>query len=206
MRYFFLFYSSELRIFKWKQSYFQIIETIQNRDHKIDSILINPTEQLIILIDNKELMDRDTSVQIHRYSLINELSNDVSTQELTTKRIQGIFLPYSLSTGNLLLYRDSNTQQLYLTLCNGYLINVLPMLSCQFYSWKHDGIDDATMFQRLESFPLMESILNAGSILNGSNIDDNPKLNQILVQDSLVAIQNGVCPVKILTKFNKRKH
>lgn len=184
---FHLTFSSELRFLQWSRSYFQVIETIMNRNHAIDMVLVSARHNLVLIVDNKEDAEDDTMIQVHRYKSLDKVENDVHERELITERIQDIFVPYKLTAANMFFYSDTGSLRLYLSTCNGPALSAVPNSLCEYYTWKRDGIAESTRFQRLTRFPLSEAIASAAEHLQSVSNDSS-----ILNMDSLLAIPNGV--------------
>lgn len=155
-----------VRVFKWMQSYFQVVETIFNRNHHIDMILINEQHQLILIVENMSGDREESMIQVHRYTSLGADANDVIEAELVTERVQDIFVPFEVSASNLFLYLDSGKSRLYLAACDGTVLRAVARHSCHYYLWKSDGIDDRTLFKGTEHFPF-ESAFSA--VLNKTN-------------------------------------
>lgn len=158
-----------------------------NRNHAIDLVKVSARHNLILIVHNKEGVDDDTTIQVHRYQAIDKIENDVNERELITERIQDIFVPYTLSASNMFFYSDTGTQHLYMITCNGPALVAISNSLCEFYTWKRDGIAESTRFQRLQRFPLSEAIASMSEHLQ--SIANNTKIFNL---DSLLIIQNGV--------------
>lgn len=183
----FQLFRSELRFLKWARSYFQVIETIMNRNHAIDLVRVSARHNLILIIHNKGDVDDDTTIQVHRYQASDKIENEMIERELITERIQDIFVPYELSATNMFFYSDTGTQRLYMITCNGPALMAISKSLCEFYTWKRDGITESTRFQRLQRFPLSEAIASTAERLQ--SIANDTKIFNL---DSLLIIQNGV--------------
>lgn len=136
---------------KWKKSFFQTAQTIVNRNHQIDRVVVEFTENLIILIDNKQ-QEHDTLIHVYTYSDSTEDEDDIL---LDIKRIQVISTAHDLQADNIFLYNSYTDRQLYMAICGA---NLLQAHRCEYYVWKNDGIDDTILFQRIEQWQLIDSI------------------------------------------------
>lgn len=160
-----------------------------NRNHAIDMVTVSARHNLILIVHNKEDVDDDTTIQVHRYLAMDKAENE--PREILTERVQDIFLPYELTAANMFFYSDTGSQRLYLITCNGPALAAVPNGSCEFYTWKRDGIAESTRFQRVQRFPLGEAIAHLAEPLHSISND-----TIILNLDSVLAIQDGVSGLK----------
>lgn len=174
-----------MRILKWKRSFFQVVQTILNRNHEIDRVLVESSENLIMLIDDKQSSEHDTLIHVYQCHHSAETDDD---QSFETKRIQIIPSQYDLSTGNIFLYHSYVDHQLYMSFCDGNLLEALPLHRCEQYIWRIDGVDNVALFQRIERWQTLEKV---------SSVDLDPKSiemshNRIITENELLAMQFGV--------------
>lgn len=161
-----------------------------NKNHKIDLVLVNQMEQLIILIESSSSPDIESLVQIHTYRGINETENDLPTTGLTTKRLQDIYVPFALNDGGVFLYHDLSDGHLHLTLCNGFVLSAWANGLCEFYSWKQDDLDDTTIFQRLPKYSLLNELTSSGMAFESTETDS--RFYEIMFAGNLMAVRNNV--------------
>lgn len=126
----FIISSSILRIFKWEHSFFQIVETQQNKNHQIDHITVDSMQQLIVLVHRGQEHERETSIQIYRFAM--EQDDNEDTQSFHAHRTQELHMPHHFARAHLL--NSSATGDLILDVCRNEL-SELDGVACVSYLW-----------------------------------------------------------------------
>lgn len=178
-----------MRILQWKQSFFQVIVTLANKNHKIDRVLVEQTKNLIVMIDNKITDGHDTIIHVYRYS---QTAGDSSGNfDLDIRRVQMLSTPIDLGIGNAFLYSSSLDSAMYMVFCAMNLPHSIVSHFCEYYVWRSDGIDDETAFQRMDHLDLLEKLPLQDLQLPLDQIQFNQQ--RILTTDDLLAFQINVC-------------
>lgn len=156
-----------------------------NKNHKIDRLLVEPSKNMIILIDNKVSHLHDTVAHIYRYNHINT-SNDDTTDDfdLDIQRSQMISTSYDLMNGTVFLYNGNSEEHLFLVFCEGNALHSMSLQRCEYFLWKRDAIDDTNVFHRIENFELLDGIP-----LNEYNDIHSPAKTEILTSNNVLAFQ-----------------
>lgn len=151
---------SELRILQWRLSFFQVVSTILNKNHKIDAIRVDTSRNLLVIIDNAVSQSHDTVVHIHRYTHMNG-TNDETNDDLVLdiKRTQMISTPYNLKNGTMFFYNGNSDDHLFMVFCDGNALHAMSMKRCEYFLWKNDGVDDTIAFQTIRDFEMIDGIL-----------------------------------------------
>lgn len=183
-------YSSELRIFEWQHSYFQIIKTIVNQHHNIGSVIVSPINQVILITDAIHTNDIDTIIQVLQYKHVIDDDGDGyfdGKTELQTKRIQNIFVPYIVQEDSLIVYSDKDLKHTHLITCNGNVKKAVLDGMCTAYIWKEHF--KARSYAEVKDFNdlnlLKEYLISKG--MSGTN--ENHQLN---TRNGIITVQNGV--------------
>lgn len=186
-----------VRIFKWMKSYFQIIETISNRNHHIDMIMINEEHQLILIVENMSADKEESMIQVHRYTSSCLDTSDTNEMELITERVQDIFIPFEISASNLFLYMDTDSSQLLLTACDGIVLKTVNKKKCHYYVWKSDGIDDKTLFKGTEKCQFEHAMSDMFNRTGNLSIHDRNEAGNVIVFETMIALDD----VKVIESF-----
>lgn len=133
---------------EWKQTYFQVIETMYNRNQRIDQIVVESSQRIIILID-KKTPDQNTILHIYNY---NWYANGTD-KDFEFKRIQIISTSLDLSKSNVFLFNEYNNRHLQMFFCDKDLLDALKRNRCEYFLWRNEGIENIPSFKRLDRRP-----------------------------------------------------
>lgn len=161
-----------------------------NKNHKINAIHVEPTKNLVVIVDNKVFQEHDTVAHIYRYKHANASNGDATTHDsdLEFHRTQMISTPYDLQNGGtLFFYSGDSDEHLFMVFCDGNALHAMAQKRCEYFLWKQDGVDDTTAFQSINDFQLIE-----GVSLDGYDRMPAPNNNRVLTANNVLGFQMDV--------------
>lgn len=161
-----------------------------NKNHKINAIHVEPTKNLVVIVDNKVFQEHDTVAHIYRYKHANASNGDATTHDsdLEFHRTQMISTPYDLQNGGtLFFYSGDSDEHLFMVFCDGNALHAMAQKRSEYFLWKQDGVDDTTAFQSINDFQLIE-----GVSLDGYDRMPAPNNNRVLTAKNVLGFQMDV--------------
>lgn len=168
---------SELRIAQWKQTFFQVVAYVVNRNHKIDWMLTVSKHKNVVLIEKRS--PDNAIIHIYQYShKILEIKDQIKFE---IKRVQLFSVTFDINSAYT--FNDYNSGLQFLILCNQNVLQHNSENLCEYFKW-HDVIDSAAILERSELFSprgvrrLNDSIKQISIALNDFVIiqEDNSKM------------------------------
>lgn len=137
---------SELRIAQWKQTFFQVVTYIVNRNHKIDWMLTASKHKIVVLIEKKTA---DNAI-IHIYQYSHKILEIEDQKKFEIKRVQLFSVTFNVNSAYT--FNDYNSGLQFLILCNQNVLQHISENHCEYFKWHDDVIESSAIFERSELF------------------------------------------------------
>lgn len=137
---------SEVRILLWKQTFFQVVAYIVNRNHKIDWMLTAPKHKIVFLIEKRSA---DNAI-IHIYQYSHKILEIEDQIKFDIKRVQLFSITFDINSAYT--FNDYNSGLQFLIVCNQNILQHISENHCEYFKWHDDVIDSAAILERSELF------------------------------------------------------
>lgn len=146
---------SEIRIMEWKQTFFQLTNTIYNKNQRIDDIMVKTSAQIAVLIENR--LNQNSIFHIYNY----KYSTMDGETSIEFKRVQLFSTPLDLSNSQVYLFNEYDNQHLQMVICDKHFLEAVQKNRCEYYLWRDNGIENNANFKKLDKrIQLLDSLSN----------------------------------------------